>query len=101
MSSRSGARRLLRLRELRRALRDQGVLRAREGAVAHLPGDDDLAALAERIGHAAAVHDGHGAAVAVAIADGEAQKVALAVDRAGGDLARQLVRAPRRSGGEQ
>src|SRR5688572_17094274 len=49
---------LLVLGELRRALGDERVLLAHEGAgLVLLDGHDDLAALAERVGHAADVLD--------------------------------------------
>src|SRR3954451_2782966 len=98
-----GSDRLVGLRlELRRALGDQRVLGALEAPVAHLAGDDDLAPVAERVGHGAAVDDRHGGAVRGAIPDLEAQEVAGAVHGAGLDLAGQLVAAARRGGrGEQ
>src|SRR5439155_6786809 len=80
-------------RELRRALRDQRVLGADEGPVGHLPGDDDLAALAERVGDRAAIEDQDPGPAAAAVADHEAQGVALAMDRVGGDLAGELIGA--------
>src|SRR5437764_807128 len=82
-----------RRRELRRALRDQRVALGDELAVGHLPADDDLAPLAEGVGDLAAVADRQRRAATVAVADLEAQVVAAADDRAGGDLACQLVRA--------
>src|SRR5213594_964139 len=85
-------------RELRRALRDQRVLGADEGPVGHVPGEDDLATLAERIGHGAAVEDEDAWPAAAAVVDHEAQGVALAMDRVGSDLAGELVRA---SGGRR
>src|SRR3954453_10695286 len=81
-----------RVRELRRALGDQRVALGDEAPGDHLPGDDDLAALAEGVGDGPAVDDRQRAAVAVAVADGEAQVLPAAPDRAIGDFAGELVR---------
>src|SRR3954470_965170 len=90
-----------RRRELRRALGDQRVARADEAPGRHLAGDDDLAPVAERVGDRAAVDDGQGAPAAVAVADLEVQEVAAALDRAGRDLAGELVVAAGRRGRQQ
>src|SRR4051794_16484476 len=80
-------------RELRRALRDERVVLAHEDAALLPHGDDDLAVLAEGVGHRSGVADGHGRA-AGAIAHAEVEDLAL-VRVAGDDLARQLVGASR------
>ncbi len=67
------------IRELRRALGDQAVLLGVEDAVVVEPaGHDDLATLAERIRHDAAVGDGQLRGAAVAIGDVELEVRALA-----------------------
>src|SRR3954452_10687318 len=87
--------------ELRGALRDQRVLRADEAPAGHVAGDDDLAPVAERVRHRAAVDDRDGRAAAAAVAHLEAQEIGVAVHAAGLDLAGQLVAAAGGRGGEQ
>src|SRR5919198_486789 len=79
--------------ELRGALRDERVLLAHEDVALLAHGDDDLAPVAERVGHRARIADRHGRA-AVAVAHPEVDGAAVLPDRAVHDLAGQLVRAP-------
>src|SRR5918999_651347 len=98
ISGRSG----LGLRELRRALRDERVLLAHERAVLALAdGDDDLAALAERVGDAALVADGDRRRPARALGDAELVDAAVALVRALLDPAGQLVALPRLGPGRE
>src|SRR5680860_269533 len=91
---------VIRRRELRRALRDQGVGLAGEDAALDAAVEDDLATAAEGVGHGAGVGDGDALAGVVAVGDAEAQLAALAADRALHDPAGQLVGGAGR-GGEQ
>src|SRR5829696_3907185 len=81
------------LGELGRALGDERVALGNEGASSELALDDHLAAVAERVRHHAAVDHGDGLG-AVTVADPEAQRIALALDRPVHYLARQLVGLP-------
>src|SRR5689334_25414191 len=90
----SGTSALLVGRELRRALRHERVALADEALALLAHRDDDLAALAERVGHSAGVADGHRGGPGP-VADPEGEDVALVADRARGDLPRELVGATR------
>src|SRR3954468_7813255 len=81
--------------ELRRALRHQRVALADERRALLVHRDDDLAALAERVGHGADVAHRHGLR-AVAVADTEGLAAGDVADRAVHDLAGQLVGAAAR-----
>src|SRR3954468_22739714 len=81
-----------RVLELRRALRDQRVAVPDERAALELAGDDDLAALAERVRHDAGVGDRHRRG-SVAVAHGKREALAAALDRPVDALAGQLVLA--------
>src|SRR3954468_24181858 len=86
--------RLLVLRELGRALRDQRVALAHEGAVLEPARDDHLASVAEGVGHDARVRH-RDRLRAVAVTHAEPERVANVPDRAVHDLAREVVRAAR------
>src|SRR5436853_481498 len=77
--------------ELRRALRDERVALPDEAAASHPSRDDHLAPVAERVGHHARVDDRHRDAP-TAVADAAAEQAAAPADRAGHDLAGDLVR---------
>src|SRR4051794_29362590 len=81
----AGSALLLGLGELRRALGDQRVLLPDEHGALLADVDDDLAALAERVGHRALVAHGHRAGP-VPVAHPEQQCRALAVNGAVRDL---------------
>src|SRR5215218_11148528 len=76
--------------ELRRAFRHERVALADERRAFLAHGDDDLAALAERIRHGAAVGDGHGGR-ALAVAHAEVDAAGGVAHRAVDDLPRELV----------
>src|SRR4051794_1158487 len=84
--------------ELRGTLRDQRVRRPDERAPGTLPDvHDHLASVAERVWHRPPVADLHGLdrRRRVAVAHLEEHRAAVLVDRAGDDLARQVVAAIR------
>src|SRR3954471_22917589 len=87
LSTRSG---LLLGRELRGALRHQGVVLADERRALLADVDDDLAPVAERVRQRTLVGDGDGDAP-LAVAHPEGVGGAAAGDRAGLDLSGQLV----------
>src|SRR5829696_708346 len=76
--------------ELRRALRDQAVPLADEGAVLELARNDHLTAIAERIGDRPGVGD-RDRVGPVAIRDPEVELVTGVVNRAGDDVPGQLI----------
>src|SRR3954452_25286830 len=97
LSTRSG---LLLGGELRGALRHQRVVLADERRALLADVDDDLAAVAEWVGQRPLVRDGDGDAP-LAVAHPEGVGGARAGDRAGLDLAGQLVRPSRLRAGHQ
>src|SRR4051794_37199065 len=97
LSTRSG---LLLGRELRGALRHQGVVLADERRALLADVDDDLAPVPEGVGKRALVGHGDGH-VALAVADAEGVRRAVAGDRAGLDLPGQLVGASGLGAGRQ
>src|SRR5262249_15065748 len=76
--------------ELRGALGDQAVPLPDDGSVLQLAGDDDLAAVPERIRHGALVLDRNALARVVAIGNAEIELLSLMRDGARDDLAGQL-----------
>src|SRR5215218_8890818 len=97
LSTRSG---LLLGRELRGALRHQRVALAHERRTLLADVDDDLAPVPEGVGQRALVGDGD-RHVALAVADAEGVRRAVAADRARLDLPRQLLGAARLGAGRQ
>ena len=79
------------LRELRGALGDQRVALADEGPVLDRAGEHDLAPGAERVGDGAGVGDRDARRGVLAVGDPEADRLAVVADRAGHDLAGQVV----------
>src|SRR6478609_5649806 len=86
--------------ELRRALGHKRVAFTDECAVLDFPGEDDLAAAAERVGDGAAVGHREARAAAFAVGDAEAQFLAVVANRARHYFAGQVVGRPGR-GAEQ
>src|ERR1700755_252044 len=85
-------------RELRWALGDEGVGLADEGAALDRPGEDDLAAAAERVRDRARGGDRQRLSLAVAIDDREGDAVAALLDRPLDDAAGHLVAGAGRGG---
>src|SRR5689334_13894440 len=83
-------------RELGGALGDERVAFADEGAVLDFAGEDDLAAAAEGVRDGAPIGDRQRRPAAFAVDDAEEQLVAAVANRAGNDLAGQVVARSRR-----